>query len=38
VSALRQRIARSAYVAGIAIAMAGWIWMLFVGLEWVLGA
>jgi hypothetical protein len=35
VSALRPRLARSVYLAAIAIAMAmvGWMWMLFVGLE-----
>jgi hypothetical protein len=37
-SALRPRLARSAYLAAIATAMAGWMWMLFAGLEWMLGA
>lgn len=35
-SALRQRLAPSVYLAAIAMAMAGWVWMLFAGLEWVL--
>jgi hypothetical protein len=36
--ALRQGLARSAYLVAIATAMAGWIWMLFAGIEWMLGA
>jgi hypothetical protein len=38
VSALRQKLARSVYVPAIAMATVGWMWMLFAGLEWVLGA
>jgi hypothetical protein len=37
-NSLRQKLARSTYLAAIAMAMAGWMWMLFAGLEWVLGA
>jgi hypothetical protein len=37
VSALR-RLARPVYLAAIAMAMAGWMWMLFEGLAWALGA
>jgi hypothetical protein len=35
---LRQRVAKSLYVATLAIAMVGWILALYHGLEWVLGA
>jgi hypothetical protein len=38
VSALRKRLARPAYLAAIAMAMVGWMWMLFQGLAWALGA
>ena len=38
VNALRKKLVRSGYLAAIAMAMAGWMWMLFEGLEWVLGA
>jgi len=38
VSALRQRLATPVYLASIAMAMVGWMWMLFEGLAWVLGA
>jgi hypothetical protein len=38
VSALRQMLARPVYLAAIAIAMAGWMWVLFEGLAWALGA
>ena len=37
VSTLRQRLARSVYLASIAMAMAGWMWVLFEGLAWALG-
>jgi len=38
VSAGRENLVRSAYLAALGMAMAGWMWMLFEGLEWVLGA
>jgi hypothetical protein len=34
---LRQKIARSTYVAALAAAMVAWVWVLFEGVEWVLG-
>jgi hypothetical protein len=37
VSALRQRLAKPVYLATIAMAMAGWMWVLFKGLAWALG-
>jgi hypothetical protein len=37
VNVLRQRLVRSGYLAAIAMAMAGWIWLLFEGLQWVIG-
>jgi hypothetical protein len=36
-NARRGRLARSLYLSAIAMAMAGWIWVLFEGVEWVLG-
>jgi hypothetical protein len=35
---LRQKLARPVYLTAIALAMVGWMWVLFEGLEWVLGA
>jgi hypothetical protein len=35
---LRQKIARSTYLAALAAAMVAWVWVLFEGVEWVLGA
>ncbi len=35
---LRERVAKSLYVATLAIAMVGWILALYRGLEWALGA
>jgi hypothetical protein len=35
--AMRQYLFRSAYLAAIATAMIGWLWMIFVGLEWAIG-
>jgi hypothetical protein len=35
---VRQKLARPVYLAAIAIAMVGWMWVLFQGVEWVLGA
>jgi len=37
-SAGRQKLERSLYLAAIAITMAGWMWALFEGLEWALGS
>jgi hypothetical protein len=37
-SAPRQKLARSVYLAALAIAMAGWMWAMFEGVQWVLGA
>jgi len=37
-SLLRQRLARPVYLAAIAVATAGWMWVLFEGFRWVLGA
>jgi hypothetical protein len=34
---LRQKIARSTYVAALAASMVAWVWVLFEGVEWVLG-
>jgi hypothetical protein len=36
-SAWRQKLAHSVYLAAIATAMVGWIWALLEGLEWALG-
>jgi hypothetical protein len=36
-TAWRERLARSLYLSAIAMAMVGWIWMLFEGVEWALG-
>ena len=36
-SALRAKFAPSIYLTAVALAMAGWIWMLFEGAAWVLG-
>jgi hypothetical protein len=32
-----QKLARSIYLTAIAVAMVGWIWVLFEGIGWVLG-
>lgn len=37
-SAGRQTLERSIYLAALAISMAGWMWVMFQGLQWVLGA
>jgi len=37
VSPLRQKLMRSGYLAVLATSMAGWIWVLFESLVWVLG-
>jgi hypothetical protein len=37
-SALRAKLFRTAYVGVVVTAMVGWFWMIFVGVEWVLGA
>jgi hypothetical protein len=34
---LREKLAQPVYLVAIAAATAGWMWMLFQGLEWVLG-
>jgi hypothetical protein len=31
-------LARSAYLGAVGAAMVGWIWVLVVALEWVIGA
>jgi hypothetical protein len=36
--ASRPRLIRATYVVAVGVAMIGWVWMLFGGLEWVLGA
>jgi hypothetical protein len=28
---------RTGYLTVVAVAMVGWVWLLFVGVEWVLG-
>ena len=33
----RQKLASSVYLAGLAAAMAGWMWALYLGVEWALG-
>jgi hypothetical protein len=38
VSAWRQTLARSIYLAALAIAMAGWVWTLLSALGWMLGS
>jgi len=35
---LRQKLARSVYLAALAASMVGWLWVLFTGVEWVVGA
>jgi hypothetical protein len=35
---LRQKLAQPVYLVAITAAMAGWMWMLFEGLQWMLGA
>jgi hypothetical protein len=35
---LRQRIAKSLFIATLTIVMVGWIFVLYQGLEWALGA
>ena len=35
---LRQSLAPRLYLAAIGIAMVGWLWALFTGVEWLLGA
>lgn len=35
---VRQKLEQYVYLAAIASAMAGWMWMIFEGLQWVLGA
>jgi hypothetical protein len=35
---MRQTFLRSAYLAAVATAMIGWMWMILVGLEWMVGA
>jgi hypothetical protein len=34
---LRQKITRSTYLAALAATMVTWVWVLFEGVEWVLG-
>ena len=38
VNGFRHKLARSAYLAALAASMVGWVWVLFQGVEWVLGA
>lgn len=38
VNIVRQKLEQYVYLAAIASAMAGWMWMIFEGLQWVLGA
>ena len=33
----RQKLARSAYLVALAASMAGWVWVLYEGVEWILG-
>ena len=35
---LRQKLTRSAYLAALAGSMVAWLWVLYEGLEWVIGA
>jgi hypothetical protein len=35
---LRQKLSRSVYLAALAASMIGWLWVLFEGLGWVVGA
>ena len=37
VNGFRHKLARSAYLAALAASMVGWAWVLFQGVEWVLG-
>jgi hypothetical protein len=32
-----QMLARSAYLAALAVSMVGWVWVLYEGLGWALG-
>jgi hypothetical protein len=36
-SKLRQGLAQPLYLTAIGIAMVGWLWAIFTGLEWLLG-
>ena len=33
----RHKLARSAYLVALAASMAGWVWVLYEGVEWILG-
>jgi len=37
VNGIRQKLAQPVYLAAIGIAMVGWMWMLFQGIEWAFG-
>jgi hypothetical protein len=37
VNVWRERLALPLYLSAVAIATAGWLWMLFAGLEWAIG-
>lgn len=37
-NAVRERIAKPLYIATLAIAMVGWMFAIYHGLEWALGA
>ncbi len=37
VNSMRQKLAQPVYLAAIGIAMVGWMWMLFQGIEWAFG-
>ena len=34
---LRQKLARSVYLAALAASMVAWVWVLYEGVEWVRG-
>ena len=36
--ALRRALTGPVYLAAVAIATLGWVWMVFEGVEWMLGA
>jgi len=35
---VRQKLARSVYLAAMAGSMVAWLWVLYEGVEWVIGA